>query len=331
MIFKDAWVLLLIPFTFLFIYLLKRKDTSSTMRFSSGELVKGAGPTWRILLAGKLPFLRAAVIVFFLLALARPRIPLEEAKVRTEGIDIVLAVDCSTSMLAEDFKAGGKRRNRLYVAKDVIEDFIHMRKSDRIGLIAFAGRAYTVCPLTLDYDWLSKNLERVEIGSIEDGTAIGSAINSSLNRIKDNEAKSKIVILLTDGINNKGKISPLTAAEAAKALGVKVYTIGAGSKGVVPYPVRGPWGGTHYQNIKIEIDEDMLKEIARITGGKYFRAMDTKSLENIYREIDLLEKTPIEETGFREYKELFTAFLVAGFILFMLEIILSNTILRKLP
>lgn len=331
MIFNDPWVLLLFPVVIILAYLLRNRQTSSSIRFSSGELVKSQRPTLKLLLARNLIYLRAAAILFFLLALARPRMPLQETKVQTEGIDIVLAVDASGSMRAEDFIIGNKRQNRLEVVKKVVEDFIRMRKSDRIGMVAFAARAYTVCPLTLDYDWLIKNLERVKIGSIEDGTAVGSAISSSLNRLKDTEAKTKIVILLTDGINNTGKISPLTAAEAAKALGIKVYTIGAGSKGPVPYPVRGMWGQTVYQKVKIEIDEAILKQIARETNAKYFRATDTESLKEIYKEIDALERTPIEEIGFQEYEELFFKFLIAGLALLLFEIVLSNTILRRLP
>jgi Ca-activated chloride channel family protein len=331
MIFKDIWVLLFSPLIIIFVYLLKRKDTSSSIRFSSKELIKDFKPTTRIFVARNLIYLRAAAAFLFILALARPQLPLEETRIETEGIDIVLAVDCSGSMLAEDFTIDGKRQNRLDVVKSVIKDFIHQRRSDRIGMIAFAARAYTVCPLTLDYDWLIKNLERVKIGSIEDGTAIGSAISSSLNRLRETEAKSKIVILLTDGINNRGKISPLTAAEAAKALGIKIYTIGAGTKGLAPYPVRGIWGRVVYQNVKIEIDEETLKKIAKLTDGQYYRATNTESLKKIYEEINTLEKTPIEESGFQEYEELFSKFLLLGLSLFMIEIILSNTLLRKLP
>jgi Ca-activated chloride channel family protein len=234
-------------------------------------------------------------------------------------------------MLAEDFTIAGRRYNRLEVVKGVVEDFIKKRTSDRIGMVAFAAHAYTVCPLTLDYDWLAENLKRVRIGSIEDGTAIGSAISSSLNRLRTTEAKTKIIILLTDGVNNAGKISPVTAAEAAGALGIKIYTIGAGTKGLAPYPMRGPWGQIVYQDVKIEIDEDTLKKIAEKTGAKYFRATDTKSLREIYSEIDLMEKTPIEEIGFMEYKELFSKFLLTGLAFLLLELVLSNTILRKLP
>ncbi len=331
MIFKDAWILLFAPLIVLFVYLLKKRDIASSIRFSSRGLVKRSRPTLGISLAKNLVYLRVVAISLFLLALARPRIPLEETKVQTEGIDIVLAIDSSGSMLAEDFKISGRRQNRLEIVKDVVEDFIKARKNDRIGMVAFAARAYTVCPLTLDYDWLIKNLARVKIGAIEDGTAIGSAISSSLSRLRDTESKSKIIILLTDGINNAGKVSPLRAAEAAKALEIKIYTIGAGTKGLVPYPAQGFFGQTVYQNVKIEIDEDTLKKIAQKTNGKYFRATDTGSLRKIYKEIDLLEKTPIEEKGFQEYKELFSKFLIAGLLLLVSEIILSNTILRRLP
>jgi len=331
MIFKDIWVLLFIPVVILLVYFWKRRDVSSSLRFSSKELIKSFRPTLRLLLSRTLVYLRMAALILILLALARLRVPLEETKVRTEGIDIVLTVDCSGSMLAEDFKINGRRQNRLEVAKKVIENFIRMRKSDRIGMVAFAARAYTVCPLTLDYDWLIKNLERVEIGAIEDGTAVGSAISSSLSRLEDSQAKSETIILLTDGVNNTGKISPLTAAEATKALGVKIYTIGVGTRGLVPYPVKDPWGRTVYQEVEIPLDEETLEEIARITGGRYFRATDTESLKDIYTEIDKLEKTPVEEVGYQEYKELFPGFLVAGLIILILEIVLSDTVLRRLP
>lgn len=331
MSFKDGWVLLFVPLVIVWVYILKKKDVPSTLRFSSKDLVKSFKPTLKVVLTNNLVYLRAVAILLFLLALARPQVPLEESKILSEGIDIVLAIDCSGSMRALDFKMDGKRLNRLEVVKKVVEEFIRARKSDRIGMVAFAARAYTVCPLTLDYSWLIKNLERVKLGAIEDGTAIGSAISASLNRLKRTKAKSKVIILLTDGINNAGKISPLTAAEAARALGVKIYTIGAGTKGLVPYPVKDFWGRTIYQNVKIELGEDTLKKIAEKTNGKYYRATDTKSLRDIYQEINSLEKTPIEESGYQEYKELFPRFLNAGLLILVFEVILSNTILRKLP
>ncbi len=331
MIFKDPWILLLLPFVVFLLYTFNRKKSPSAIMFSSKELVKNVKPTARIIMAKNLAYLRMAAVVLFFLALARPQSISEETKVFSEGIDIVLALDSSGSMLAEDFTIGRIRHNRLEVAKKVVEDFVRRRKTDRIGIITFAKRAYTVCPLTLDYDWLIENLGRIEVGSIEDGTAIGSAIASSLNRLEDTKGKSKIIILLTDGINNAGRISPITAAKAAKAMKVKIYTIGAGSKGLVPYPVRTPWGEVVYENVRIDLDEDTLKEMAEITGGKYFRATDTKSLEEIYGEIDALEKTPVEETGFRRYEELFSRFLLFGLLFLAIEIIFSNTLLRKLP
>ncbi|MFH1856516.1 MAG: VWA domain-containing protein [Candidatus Omnitrophota bacterium] len=331
MLFKDPWILLFIPLIFLFIYLAKKRNVVSSVKFSSTELVKGFRPTWKILFSKNLIYARAAMLLLILLALARPRLALEETKVPTEGIDIVLALDCSGSMLAEDFKIGNARQNRVDVVKKVVEEFIKMRKGDKIGMIAFAARAYTVCPLTLDYDWLIENLKRVKVGVIEDGTAVGSAISSSLNRLRDTTAKSKIIILLTDGVNNAGKISPLTAAQTAKALNIKIYTIGAGTKGLVPYPVQGFFGQTVYQNVKIEIDEETLRKIADETGGKYFRATDTESLEKIYKEIDAMEKSPFEQHGFREYKELFYYLLIPAMILLLMEVVLANTLLRKIP
>jgi len=275
--------------------------------------------------------IRAVVVILVMLTLARLQSPIEQAERYTEGIDIVLALDCSTSMLAEDFKVGGQRMNRLDVIKDVVDDFINDRPNDRIAMVAFAARAYTVCPLTLDHSWLLKNLERVRIGMIEDGTAVGSAIATSLNRLKDSQTKEKIVIELTDGRNNVGDISPVTAAEAAKALGIKVYTIGAGSKGVVPYPVKDFFGNKTYQGIEIDLDEDTLMKIASETDAKYFRATDTESLKNIYKEIDKMEKTPMKEKGYVEYKELFPIFLIPAIFLLFIEIILDNTIFRKIP
>jgi Ca-activated chloride channel family protein len=266
-----------------------------------------------------------------ILGLARPQSPVADSKIQSEGIDIVLAIDCSTSMLAEDFMLQGKRQNRIEVVKNVVRDFIKGRKNDRIGLVVFAARAYSVCPLTLDYGWLLNNLERIKTGMIEDGTAIGSGLATSLNRLRGTKAKSKVVILLTDGRNNTGKTSPLTAAEAAKALQVKVYTIGAGARGLVPYPVKDFFGNTVYQPMQIDIDEDTLTKIASQTQAKYFRATDTESLKGIYREIDHLEKTPIEEKGYLEYRELFPLFLLAALALLFLEIILGNTYFRKIP
>jgi Ca-activated chloride channel family protein len=328
----DPVILILIPILILlFLYREKRAGSLSAFKFSSGELVGRLKSSFKLRLSRNLIYLRLTAGILLLLALTRPQSPVADSKIQSEGIDIVLAIDCSTSMLAEDFKLGGQRRNRIEAVKSVVNDFITGRRNDRIAIVAFASRAYTVCPLTLDYGWLLDNLERVKTGLVEDGTAVGSGIAASVNRLKDAGSKSKVVILLTDGRNNTGAISPLTAAEAAKALKVKVYTIGAGSKGPVPYPVKDFFGNTVYQPVEIDIDEDTLIKIADMTGAKYFRATDTESLRKIYKEIDGLEKTVIEEKGYSEYNELFAVFLVPGLLVLLLEIVLANTILRKIP
>ncbi len=328
----DAFVLILIPIiTLLFLYQQKKQGAVSAFKFSSGELVGKLKGSFKLKLSENLIYLRLLAVALLIFALARPQTPVADSKIHSEGIDIVLAIDCSTSMLAEDFRLGGQRQNRVEVVKNVVKDFIMGRKNDRIAIVAFASRAYTVCPLTLDYGWLLDNLERVKTGLVEDGTAVGSGIATSLNRLKNAKAKSKVVILLTDGRNNTGKISPLTAAEAAKALKIKVYTIGAGSIGPVPYPVKDFFGNTVYQPIQIDIDEDTLMKIADMTGAKYFRATDTESLRKIYKEIDALEKTDIEEKGYLEYNELFSVFLILALVLLLSDIILSNTVLRKIP
>jgi len=328
----DAFVLILIPvIALLFLYKHKRQGAESSFKFSSGELFGKLKGSFKLRLSQRLVYLRFLAMALLIFALARPQSPVADSKIHSEGVDIVLALDCSTSMLAEDFKLGGQRQNRVEVVKNVVKDFIIGRKNDRIAIVVFASRAYTVCPLTLDYGWLLDNLKRVKTGLVEDGTAIGSGIATSLNRLRDSKAKSKVVILLTDGRNNTGKISPLTAAEAAKALRIKVYTIGAGSKGPVPYPVKDFFGNTVYQSVQIDIDEDTLMQIADMTKAKYFRATDTESLRKIYKEIDALEKTDIEEKGYLEYNELFSLFLILALIGLILDIVLSHTLLRKIP
>ncbi|RLB95691.1 MAG: aerotolerance regulator BatA [Deltaproteobacteria bacterium] len=331
MSFRDPLFLLLIPLVLAGAYYLRNRKIKASLTFPTDRILKQVRPSPKVLFSKNIYLLRIIALCLIAAALARPQSPVEESRIQTEGIDIVLALDVSTSMLAEDFTLQGKRVNRLDAVKDVVQSFIEGRKNDRIGLIAFAGRAYTVSPLTLDYSWLLQNLERVKIGMIKDGTAIGLGLASSLNRLKDTKAKSKVVILLTDGRNNAGDISPSLAAEAARALGIKVYTIGAGTKGLAPYPVRDFFGNKVYQSVKIDIDEDSLMDIAAKTGAKYFRATDTKSLRKIYGEIDKMEKTPIKEKGYLEYKELFTGLLSIALALVLLEVGLSNTILRRIP
>lgn len=330
MFFKDFYfisILLVIPILFYFY----KNQRRPALRFSSGVFFENLNASFKIYAVKNLFLLKLLALVLLILALARPQSPLEGADVTTEGIDIVLAIDCSTSMLAQDFTLGGKRRNRLEVVKDVVEDFISKRRDDRIGIVAFAARPYTVSPLTLDYNWLTKNLERVEIGIIEDGTAVGSGLAASLHRLEKSTAKSKVVILLTDGRNNAGSISPNSASELARALGIKVYTIGAGSKGLVPYPVKDLFGRDVYRNIEIDLDEETLRDIARVSGGQYFNAQDTDSLRKVYKEIDKLEKTSIEDKGYLEYKELFYLFVILALFLLIIEEILATTVLMRIP
>ena len=331
MIFHSPLFLFLLPLAVAIIIYARKRNLSSGFKFSSQVLIQDLKPTFKVFLSQKIIYLRLIAAVLIILALARLQSPIDDSKITTEGVDIVLALDSSTSMLAEDFKINGKRESRVEVIKDVVRNFIQGRKNDRIAIVTFAARAYTVCPLTLDYNWLLTNLERVKSGMLEDGTAIGSGIATSLNRLKNSKVKSKVVILLTDGRNNLGTISPLTAAEAAKALKIKIYTIGAGSKGPVPYPVRDLFGNQAYQQIEVDLDEETLTKIASITSAKFFRATDTESLREIYGEIDKLEKTPMQEKGYLQYNELFPLFLNPGLLLLFLEIILTNTVLRKVP
>ena len=330
-IFKDPvvfWLILLVP---IIVFVERRRRSGSSFLFSSGELVKDLKPTARVRFGKFLIVLRAVAILLMIIALARPQSILDSSKTVSEGVDIVLAIDTSTSMLAEDFRLGTSRINRFDLVKEVVKDFIKKRKDDRIGMIAFAARAYTVCPLTTDYAWLTENLDRVRVGMMEDATAIGSAIASSINRLRTSKTKSKVIILLTDGVNNAGNISPVVAAEAAKALKIKIYTVGVGTKGLSPYPMKDFYGRVVYRNIPIEIDEESLKKIADLTGGKYYLASDAEKMRKIYDEINRLEKSNIEHFGYREYGELFGYFLIPALILLAIEIFLSNTVFLKVP
>jgi N-terminal double-transmembrane domain len=330
-LFKDPvifWLLLLLPIVLI---VDRSRRSGSSFVFSSEDLVKELKPTARVRLGKSLIILRIVAIALMIIALARPQAVLDNSKATSEGVDIVLVLDTSTSMLAEDFMLGSKRINRFDLVREVVKDFIKKRKDDRIGMVAFAARAYTVCPLTTDYAWLNENLDRVRVGMIEDATAVGSAIASSINRLKNSKTKSKIIILLTDGVNNAGNMSPLIAAEAAKALKIKIYAIAVGTKGLSPYPMKDYYGRTVYRNIPIEIDEESLRKIADSTGGKYYLATDTEKLRNIYDEINRLEKSNIEHFGYREYSELFYYFLIPGMMLLFIGIFLSNTVFLKVP
>lgn len=266
-----------------------------------------------------------------IIALARPRYGKGSSEVEASGIDILLALDVSGSMEALDFQLEGKPANRLEVVKSVVAKFIQQRPNDKIGMLAFAGRPYMVSPLTMDHDWLEKRLSEVKLHQVEDGTAIGSATASAVDHLKDSQAKSRIIIMLTDGVNNAGAINPLTAAEAAKALGIKIYTIGTGTQGEAPFPVQDAFGRMHLQRMKVEIDEKVLTEMAKATGGQYFRATDTDSLEHIYEAINKLETTTRKLKKYQQYDELFLYFLVPGLGILLVELILNQTRFRRLP
>jgi Ca-activated chloride channel family protein len=289
----------------------------------------GARPRSRI--GGLLAFLGLLAFALLITAFARPRLGKGSSEIEASGIDIILALDVSGSMEALDFKLEGKPANRLEVVKNVVGKFVAERPNDKLGVVAFAGRPYLVSPLTLDHDFLGKRVQGVKMGQVEDGTAIGSAIASSVDHLRDSTAKSRIVILLTDGVNNAGAVNPLTSAEAAKALGIKIYTIGAGARGEAPVPVRDAFGRTFLQNMKVEIDEEMLRKVAESTGGQYFRATDTGSLENIYASINQLEKTTRKIKKYQKYEELYLWFLAPGLGMLMLELVLRQTRFRRLP
>jgi Ca-activated chloride channel family protein len=299
--------------------------------FSSTKLVMAVGKRRRSRAGAVLASLIYGAMACLIVALARPQLGSTLERVQASGVDIMLVLDVSGSMIAEDYTIGSSRANRVDVVKKVTKEFIEARPNDRIGIIAFAGRPYLVSPLTLDHDWLIRNLDRVQIGLVEDGTAIGSALASAVTRLKDREAKTKLIVLLTDGANNAGKVLPLTSAEAAHALGIKIYSIGAGSSGPVPVPMKDPFGRTVYQKMVFDFDEKLLDQIAKIGGGQYFRAADTSSLDNTFKEIDRLEKTKIEVEKSADYHDYFPIFLLIAVFLLVAEAILSQTLWRRLP
>lgn len=328
--FAYPWLLLLLLGLPVLAYLQGRRGAAAAVIFSSVAPLRDLGKLRRAKVGRWLITLLLVALAFLIVGLARPQQGRTISHVEASGIDILLTLDVSGSMLAEDFTIGNERANRLEVVKQVTQKFIEGRPNDRIGIIAFAGRPYLVSPLTLDHDWLIKNLERVRIGLVEDGTAIGSAIASSSNRLKDRDSKSKIVVLLTDGDNNAGKVTPATAAEAAKAIGIKIYTIAAGTRGFAPMP-RDMFGQKVYQNVKVDVDEDTLKKIAALTDGQFYRATDTKSLVQIFEQIDKLEKSTLTFSQYKEVRELFPWFVGAGTALVTLQLLLAQTVWRRLP
>ena len=329
--FAHPWLLLLLLAIPLLALLQGGRGAAPAVVFSSLRPLHALGKPRRSRAGGWLTTLLLFALALLTVALARPQMGKTISKVQASGIDIMLALDVSGSMVAEDFTIGGERASRIEVVKQVTQKFIEARPNDRIGMVCFAGRPYLVSPLTLDHDWLLQNLERVKLGLVEDGTAIGSAIASAANRLKDKDAKSRIVVLLTDGDNNAGKVPPLTAAEAAKALGIKVYTIGAGTKGYAPVPMQDMFGRKVYRNVKVDVDEATLTKIAEMTNAKFYRATDTKTLTQIFEQIDKLEKSTVELSQYTQYRDLFPWLLASGFGLIALQLVLAETVGRRLP
>ena len=315
--------LVLIPMVAYYVFLQRRNRVE--FRFSSLATSEGAEATIKSKLI-HLPFvLRTLAVALIIVVLARPQSTSSWQDVTTEGIDIVMALDISGSMQAEDFKP-----NRLEAAKKVAKTFISNRPNDRLGLVIFARESFTQCPLTTDHSVILNLFNDVKSGMLEDGTAIGMGLGTSVKRLKDSEAISKVVILLTDGDNNSGSIAPGTAAEIAKGFGVRVYTIGVGTRGTAPMPFVDPFGRTRYQDMEVKINEELLTRIADMTGGKYFRATDNESLEAVYKEIDYLERSKIDVTEYRKRKEEFLPFAIAALLLLAFEVLLKQTVLRSI-
>ena len=327
---KEYLFLLLLIIPYVIWYVMYRKKTEPTMRMSDTFAFRDAPKSWKMRLMPLSPLLRILAFAMIVFVLARPQTQNSWKNKTIEGIDIMLAMDVSTSMLAEDLKP-----NRIEAAKQVAAEFISGRPNDIIGLSIFAGEAFTQCPMTIDHASLLNLLHNVRTdiaarGLIEDGTAIGMGLANAVSRLKDSKAKSKVVILLTDGSNNRGDISPMTAAEIAKSLGIRVYTIGVGTNKVAPYPMPVA-GGVQYVNIPVEIDNQTLSEIAAATEGDFYRATNTKELRKIYQEIDQLEKSKLDVKQFSKKYEAFQPFAIIAVLVLLLEILLRITIFRRIP
>ena len=317
------YLLAVIPAMIAF-YILKQHKATASLRMPGLQPFAEAGKTFRHYLRHFLFALRTLAVTLLIIVIARPQATDKFQDISTEGIDIVLTLDISGSMLARDF-----RPDRLEASKNVATEFISGRPYDRMGLVVFSGESFTQCPLTTDHAVLINLLREIQSGMIEDGTAIGMGLATAVNRIKDSEAKSKVIILLTDGVNNRGEIAPATAAGIAKTYGIRVYTIGVGTQGMAPYPVQTPFG-MQYQDMPVEIDEGILQEIAQTTGGKYFRATDNDKLVQVYNEIDKLEKSKIDVRQFSRKQEKYLLPALFAFCLLVLEILARNTIFRNL-
>ncbi|MCX5680552.1 MAG: VWA domain-containing protein [Candidatus Omnitrophica bacterium] len=343
MTFQDPLFFLIVA-AFIVLYIVLRFIyPEKSYIFPTLEIVKPINGTFKAWGARNIVFLKIAAVIFIGIALARPQIPDEERSER-EGIAIMIAIDCSSTMLAEDLQLGpmglvrlveesqsSTRLNRIEAVKDMAAEFIEARRDDILGIVAFAAGAYVICPPTYDHQWLLGSLKRIRVGIIKDGTAIGSGILSCLDALKEVKAKSKVIILLTDGINNFGEVPPAVAAKAARALGVKIYAIGIASKGQTPFPVKDVTGKRAYNNVRIDIDESALRKIANITGGIYYRAVDTSSLNASYRDIDKLEKVTLKDSAAANNHDIFDIIASAALFILLIEIVLGNTYFRKIP
>lgn len=306
-------------------YIFKHRKLDPSIKISTIEGFGSSQSSFRQKFIHLSFVLRILTLSLIIIVLARPQSSSSKKSVKTEGVDIVMALDLSTSMLAQDFKP-----NRLEAAKSTAIDFIKERPDDRIGLVVFAGESFTQCPVTIDHDVIINLFSGLKTGLIEDGTAIGMGLATAVNRLKESKAKSKVIILLTDGVNNTGLISPETAADIAATFQIRVYTIGVGTKGYAPYPVQTPFG-IQMQNMKVQIDENLLRKIANLTGGKYFRATNNRALKRIYNEIDKMEKTKVDVSIFTRKNEEFFPFALAAGLLFLLELLLRLIVFRKIP
>ena len=322
------WLLLVLPVVAL---LRSRRGRRAAIGYASTDGLRGLARSPRSRIGALLPYLRLPAAALMIIALARPQSTHASTSVNASGVDIMLALDVSGSMGALDLTLDENPADRLAVTKSVVAKFIDNRPNDRIGLIAFAGAPYLVSPLTLDHDWVARNLDRVQLGTLEDGTAIGSGLSAAVNRLRTSNAHTKIVVLLTDGVNNAGKMQPKLAAEAAAALGIKVYTIGVGKQGKAPLPITDEDGRRRIVMTENDVDEVTLKAIAEQTGGDFFRATDTASLEAIYAHIDAMEKTTREVSRYERRDEKFALALLPAFGLIVTELLLASTLLRRVP
>jgi Ca-activated chloride channel family protein len=318
------WMLLLLPLIIWFTTY-RDKHRASVIRISTIDGLKNLGNSWKITLRPLLTVLKSIAFLMFIVVIARPQKVNISENIDSEGIDIVLSMDISGSMLAEDFKP-----NRIESAKKTAIQFIEGRKSDRIGLVIFAGESFTQCPITIDHNVLKQQIAVIKSGLLEDGTAIGMGLATAVDRLRDAKGKSRVIILMTDGVNNVGRIDPLTALEIAKVYKVRVYTIGIGTQGEALYPVQTPVG-IQKQMMPVQIDEALLQKISAETGGRYYRATGSKALQDIYKEIDQLERTKIEIQAYKQYAELFFPFALIGIIALLVEVALRHTIFRTLP